>query len=57
MGVNGITLLEADEGAPGPTLLVAVTVKVYVPPYVGVPERSPPLVRVTFAGRVPEVTA
>ena len=38
-------------------LSVAVTVIAKLPPAVGVPASSPPVVRVTPAGSVPDVTA
>ena len=42
--------------AAGPTPLLAVTVPVKVPTAVGVPEITPPVLRLSPVGNAPEVT-
>ena len=51
-----VTTVQAADTA-GDTAPVAVTVKLAVPAVVGVPARTPPVVRVRPAGRLPAVTA
>jgi len=55
--VSASAALLALKGPVPPLLSVAVTVKVKVPPAVGVPARLPLLASVMPAGRLPEVTA
>jgi hypothetical protein len=51
-----VEMIESDEEGTEPELLAAMTMKVEVPPAVGVPERTPVEDRVSPAGSEPEVT-
>lgn len=55
-GAGSTITVKAPVVAFGATPLLAVTVKVEVPVVVGVPERTPAVLRVSPGGRVPEDT-